>query len=638
MFQPLLGEGLGLVLIFPAAILYALLLTGAGLAVVGRWTADRGLFGLLLGFVVGSAFVALPLLLLALSGALTGWAVGGLVAGLGVLACLAGRNLWFTLHGSVDELKAALFSAPRWNTLFAIIFFCLLITYALLAGTPARSGDAMRYFLAQTLELVEYEALLVRPYYHYSFPLYYQLTGLPLFLLAGGMGMKWISLTFFLGTAAALICLARRLGIVHIRWMVLTLLLIPIAYQEATIVTNDWCLCFYLMAAVLFIGQESADLRPVHLAVSMVSVGMALGVKYQAFLFLPWIGLLFLVRVASMAKPVRYGGVAILLAVLVASPFYLRNLWIWGNPIWPMMIGLFDSGDSYLTQIAAGYNRGFSGVRSATTYWQSVQGMLRYPIIPALVWLVSLPGLLLIRDRALWLRLGLGSAVLIWAILQPTLYPRFLVYFLPFVLLGLGRGLDAWKRDLAPIRYWTLRAGQVVLLLYGMGLGGYYAKGLLAYYVDRNLDAYHWATNYYSVQAWAQKNLPEDSRVLAILRSGHTYYLRKEYLRADPSMSGLIDWRREWTSASFAAEMKRLGITHILVDDSYWRRERYPAASELPAALQQAGYAKVLREWKDYRVVFSRFSGDSMHTRVVLYALTGRKGTVQPIHDEVPEE
>ena len=69
---------------------------------------------------------------------------------------------------------------------------------------------------------------------------------------------------------------------------------------------------------------------------------------------------------------------------------------------------------------------------------------------------------------------------------------------------------------------------------------------------------------------WMEENLPDQAKVLAVVLSGHTYYLPREYLRADPLYSGLLDWR-EIDAQDVYDAMEDFDLDYVLYQDRDWQ-------------------------------------------------------------------
>jgi 4-amino-4-deoxy-L-arabinose transferase-like glycosyltransferase len=122
---------------------------------------------------------------------------------------------------------------------------------------------------------------------------------------------------------------------------------------------TDLALAFYCAAVLylLWLALDSTNGRPWIL--SGIFCGMAMGIKYTSFV-LPLVALALLVWTSrrhlldALAPTVRFT----VAAVLVASPWYLRN-WIWvGNPFYPFLFG----GKYWDAFLAAHYAQSGTGI------------------------------------------------------------------------------------------------------------------------------------------------------------------------------------------------------------------------------------------------------------------------------------
>jgi hypothetical protein len=111
-----------------------------------------------------------------------------------------------------------------------------------------------------------------------------------------------------------------------------------------------------------------------------------------------------------------------------------------------------------------------------------------------------------------------------------------------------------------------MQAGIAITLAYGVAMGAWYSKGLLAWHTEEGKADYHDATCYYDEYAWINENLPESAKLLVFANSGRTYYLDREYVRADPRLSAAIQWTSVKNVESFRRVLNELEIDHIFVN------------------------------------------------------------------------
>ncbi len=129
---------------------------------------------------------------------------------------------------------------------------------------------------------------------------------------------------------------------------------VPVAHTEATTAYSDLALTAYIVLSIYCLSRADGDSRWLLLAGSFA--GFAAGTKYtglSAILFLPFYPLLSL----FIRQKVRWASVALsfLIAVAVASPWYVKN-WLWtGNPVFPFAFSRFG-GKNWSAEMARSYD------------------------------------------------------------------------------------------------------------------------------------------------------------------------------------------------------------------------------------------------------------------------------------------
>ncbi len=496
------------------------------------------------------------------------------------------------LKDSIQEigrfLKFYLFQDDRWTKWFILALGLFLIWLVLLAWTPPRSADAMRYHLAQLKDIVQNHGFVFRPYYHYNFPIYFSLLFLPVYMVFQGIGMKFAVLGYFLFSMIFILHLAARLELKHPRLLFFLIAFIPLSYQEATIVTNDWTVIFYVVVGFSFLVDRTSPNRLFTTHMAFVSLGFALGVKYLPILFVPWFLLLaweHLNTSAQKEQKVVYILTSLLTMGIVMSPFYIRNFINTGNPFWPILQTIFTPEHDYLYQVTQRYSETMTGSRSLHELIGVAKRAVFSPMIPCTIWLLGCWGVVVFPRNVLKIGQGLLLFFVIWWVVSPKMYWRFSMYVMPVALIA---GTLAYQSVMTKHYQWIKYIYMLLVgitISYGVGLGAYYSKGLLAYYIDRDLDKYHFATWYYPEYQLIHQELPADAHVLAIVLSGHTYYLDRNYLRADPHLSGLIDWQAIKSVEEFHDQLVKLKIDYVLYDKRDWGG--YPGGANMMRLMEE---------------------------------------------------
>lgn len=471
--------------------LWFLVLCGLGAPLAKKWEGSPLSQGLV-AFLLGSILSALAHFAIVH----TGHATPTWIYGLNAIFLLIALSQFSWLRARLSILSATLYTllrgdgAPipetRWRThrLWWICGGIMLLWLVLLCVTPARSGDAMRYHLAQLDDILRHQSFIFRPYYCYNFPLSSSLLFLPLYMLFGPTALKISIMLYFLIALGFVALLGRRLSL-HYPWIAIFLLaLLPLSYQEATIITNDWVVIAYVLLGVWLIsdrgtepwqstrsgqgqgqGQGSTTTRSVSsegqnqssvdsdalgkstVILGFLSLGMALACKHQAVLFVPWFALLAWWRLdqhnfRTRSTWVILGGISMF---LVPMPYYIRTFFDTGAPMWPLMQKLFIKDFQYLHEVGAHYTKDFQGKHNLANLIHSIKTIIKTPFMPASLWLLAGVGIVFARERRL--RLWIGAPLFfgtLW-IVQPKIYWRFPIYFTPFAALLAALGYQAIK-------------------------------------------------------------------------------------------------------------------------------------------------------------------------------------------------
>jgi len=325
-------------------------------------------------------------------------------------------------------------------------------------------------------------------------------------------------------------------------------------------------------------------------ALSALATGLALGVKYTAALlilapFIVWLlvaGLLGLVaRKEAVRRAAAYAGIAL----LVFSPWLVRNFANTRNPVYPLLYKVFGS-TNWDSEKDARWTRAHSPRdRSPATLSDKATEVTFYCSGKVDEWKASLlmvlfvPLLLLAerRTRGIALVLALHAAVLfmLWFLFTQH-NARFLEVGIAVPAALSAIGLGALMRT----RYASgLQAIFIVLLLVAPSRWDNYR------YVQHSLAAAVWPDEYRADLEQSsrhrkamsfindKKNLPPGSKIL-FLGEAKTFYCRREHVASTVFDSNLLEGivGRAATAEEIRRELKARAITHLYVDTfELWR-------------------------------------------------------------------
>ncbi len=459
----------------------------------------------------------------------------------------------------------------------------------LLALAPPISFDALLYHLAgPKLYIQEHRIWAVD-----NFPLYFPSLMEMLFtwgmLLKGDIVAKLIHYLYGLLAGATIFLLAKRYLSSRVGWWSLALVWsMPMVWVVMGWAYTDLGLVLYeLLALFALLNWLSAKERK-WLLLSGALSGFAMGVKYTAFVAPLSLALLILYqgikkrqRASSLLRSLFLFA---LLALLVASPWYLRNLHLVGNPFYPFLFG-GKGWDHFLSrwyeQPGTGLGLSWRIIALPLTVTLGTQDETFYdgrtgPLILALLPLLFLARLIPRDERRTivnyLLFLSLAQFVFwIWGVVrsQSLFQARLLLPGLVFLGLALAQSIEGsdftWPQ-FSLARFVTA----VVVLALSLNLVAqtmeFLANNPLLYlaglqrreeYLESNLGDHYRAMNYIN------ENLP-DSAQIQFLWEPRTYYCQRE-ARPDAilgSFKHLVFLEGE--SKGVVERWREAGITHVL--------------------------------------------------------------------------
>ena len=553
---------------------YFLAVISLGLLLLGDALED-GVERLLAALIIGALPVGSIFYTLSLLGFINNYSIYVIIASLLATLFAARQKLLASFSATGRFLKQQVIGSDKFSFAFTISAIVLVAWIILLAHAPERNADAMRYHLAQLEDIVRHGALIFRPYLHYQFPLYFSMSFLPVYWFAGGVGMQLAVCLFFLLAVFTALYLAHRVGVTKKRLLFFLIFLVPMSYHEAHNVFNDWVINYCYLVAALLLVKENLSQNLKYLFLAFVCVGYALGIKYQAILMIPWMLLIAFYGLKDLPHGRRLVILAASLALMtiVASPFYLRNALMLGNPVFPLLAKHFHGNYPYFDQIAVNFSQGMTGRLSLATLLLDLKNFLSFTHIPAIFWLFSFVGAYYARAMPLRPLLGIASFWGAWLLITPQLYMRFAFFALPLALVAAMFGYERLLTRLPKLVATATRWGMASVLSLCSLVAVYYSIDYFSYFKQQDLQKFHSDTWFYPTFQWIAANTPENAKFLALLSAGQTYYLPREHLRADEGLSALVEWPRVNSDLDLAEELARhhldyVVIAHELVDSA----------------------------------------------------------------------
>ncbi|MEM7033827.1 MAG: phospholipid carrier-dependent glycosyltransferase [Chloroflexota bacterium] len=294
---------------------------------------------------VGLGFGGIGLLMLGLGlvGLLSFPVIAGFVALLLILTLKQTMSTW---------QKVQLNRLPTMPTLYIRLTLVLGLTIALL---PATDWDGLFYHLTGPklyLEAGRIVSGIDIP--HLNFPSLFEMHFLMALIVSGPVTAKLLHFIFVLHLMGLVFLIAQQL--LHLKdgwWAILFLLSMPMVLTLAGWAYNDLALAFYQVGALYgliryqgfekFEEQTGSAARWHHgwLILSAIFCGLAMSLKYTSFVAPVSIVLLLLwghwkarTSLLEMVKPLL---VFAIVALAVASPWYIKNFIFTGNPVYPFV-------------------------------------------------------------------------------------------------------------------------------------------------------------------------------------------------------------------------------------------------------------------------------------------------------------
>ena len=483
-------------------------------------------------------------------------------------------------------------------------FALYLAPILILCATPPYTRDALVHHLAVPKIWLSSGGICEIPWAEYSYhPMNLQLLYYACLILKSDIAPKFLHMSFAL--AAGLIIFLYLKTKISKPWAgfgALFYLTTPVILKLQTIVYVDLGLAFFVCAAVLslFVWMDRGYGVNRWLFLAALCMGLAVGAKPNGLL--AW-GLICLLMVFFTArdniqaqwKAIWWGGLFFLLALIVISPWYIKNYLQVGDPLYP----LFSPGGSAYPLLA---NDQIGKDVSIYLIRKHLFGesLLEYLLIPIRLFFsgqddtpqffdgVLNPLLLLAAPFAFGLKkhrkqaafMGLFCLLyIILAFLKTAPRIRYIVCTIPFLAIMAAMGLSYIQNELsqrlqgntAKILFWIPAAVAVL----GLGanaryLASFFSKVDPLPYVmgeeSRNSFLEKHVGEYKTVE-FLNRTLPKDARVMLLFMGRRGYYLDREYFHKNIGGLREVDLAVQdiLEGKSSSDRLRSYGATHVLV-------------------------------------------------------------------------
>jgi hypothetical protein len=404
--------------------------------------------------------------------------------------------------------------------------------------------------------------------------------------------MRVLGVIMFVATAAASGIVARLMsgGRASATMLAGALVLAPVVGLYSTYVKNDIANGFFqfftLLAIVLYLRRP----HRYWMILAGLALGVAIGIKYNSLQFAACVAIFVVPFVVAARSPrwrAAWPDLAWLfgVAALVAAPWYLRNLVVFGNPFYPFLRGLFPLHLAALGNLGAnGFSFGESNLTEFVTTVANEFGLVTVTLAPIGI-AAALAASFVNPGQRLVVGFLAGIALLYSVIVfrngNVFLVPRYFIVLLglyaAFVAAAIVAAAD-WIGRLVSLR----RAAPMVTIVIIAVLvcttttrqWTEYGWIIAAAGADRSTFVSH-TVNYWNVAQWINANLRPNNRIGIGINVQPFFYIDRSYFNILPGQE--IFWNAS-NATDFLDKFHQLGLTHLAVQE-WSERKDYDEAS-----------------------------------------------------------
>ncbi len=282
--------------------------------------------------------------------------------------------------------------------------------------------------------------------------------------------------------------------------------------------------------------------------------------------------------------------------IALASPFYVMNQLNFGNPVWPLFIDVTKAGVTYSDIVAHEYGQSLTGrfvpAEVAGSFVTLFTTSFLFPLAIVIVAIIILA--VDVRHTGAKL-IGVFGAIFLaeWFLMQPLLYPRFVLLMLPVAVVAGAMLVQRLIEDRAGVER-AVRWIAIGVALILAAVAPYVNRDSITYAATGDAKEFHRYTWFYRVYDWVNHNTPANARFLVIVSSGQTYYLDRPYRRADPWISGVVDWPSVNTGVELDSALAAGKYSYVIYEDRDWKD--YPGGASTMKSVRDGFQSGLLRE------------------------------------------
>jgi hypothetical protein len=504
--------------------------------------------------------------------------------------------------------------------IFLGLLGALIVSIVILSCVPPVSKDALVHHLAVPKLYLKHGGMHEIPFMPFSYyPMNLDLLYLIPLYFGNDIVPKFIHFTFALLTAWLVFgYLRQRINVTYGLFGALFFLSIPLIVKLSITAYVDLGLIFFSTASLLLLLRwVETGFQAKFLVLSAICCGFGLGKKYNGlvtFFLLTLFAPFLYSRRARKKKPnffkaAAQGLIFFSVALLVFSPWMIRNYEWKGNPVYPLYSGVFNSlkaaaKDLKQAEEQEDFHPGLFGYRRIVYG----EGSLEIALLPLRIFFQGRDGdpryfdgklnpfLLLLSILAFW-RIGedpyplrrekkvfAAFAILFFgfALFSTSLRMRYIAPILPplaiLSVMGARKLMERFRhREGLP---WKGRKVFLALLVFVTPLAwnGKYVFEQWAYvkplgYLKGEVSRDQYISEYrpeYAALQFVNRYLPDDSLVLFVFQGKRGYFCDKDYIvLGHQELAGIIETSSGAEEMAF--ELKARGISHMFICDPLFR-------------------------------------------------------------------
>jgi len=490
---------------------------------------------------------------------------------------------------------------------FVFLLILLAVSIVILASVPPVSKDALTHHLAIPKLYLKHGGIYEIPSMPFSYyPMNLDLLYLVPFYFGKDIIPKLIHFSFALLTAWLIFgYLKRRLDLSYALFGTLFFLSIPIIVKLSITVYVDLGLIFFSTASLLsLLKWIESNFRLRFLILSAVSCGLAMGTKYNGLItlllltfFIPFIYSRYAQREnVPFVGTVGQGLIFVVIALLIFSPWMIRN-YIWtNNPIYPLYDHWFNPQNVTLQSSLSLFKiRSYIYHESwweiallpVRIFFQGQDGNPQYFDGKLNPFLLLLPFLAFfqIRSDSSALRtekkilLAFAALFFAFAFFSSDLRVRYISPIIPpLVILSIFglKNLSDMVKEFSSTTHQKI-GGAIILLIILLSLwpNARYVFTQYEYvrpfdYLNGTLTRDEYIDKFrkeYPAIRYINENLPQDAKILFFYLGNRGYYCDRDYLfDMQKGVSTLWEIVKKSNSPEeVLTELKNQGITHLLI-------------------------------------------------------------------------